>query len=163
MTDPKKQFREILSDFDHAMLVTLDPDGAPRARPMAIADEESDGDLWFVTGVESGKVDELESDVRCGVTMQGKGEFLSITGVAQLVRDRTKIEALFREPMKAWFPKGVDDPRLALLRFRAERAEYWDSSGLDGVKYAFEAAKAVAKGERVEKTDRSQHAEVDLR
>jgi general stress protein 26 len=163
MTDTKKQFREILDDFDTAMLVTRDPDGAPRARPMAIADREADGDLWFVTGIESGKIDELESDVRAGVTMQSENEWLSITGVAQLVRDRAKLESLFRAPMKAWFPKGVDDPRLAAIRFRAERAEYWDNSGLDGVKYAFEAAKAVVRGERMQGTDESQHAEVDLR
>src|SRR3546814_4736602 len=26
-----------------------------------------------------------------------------------------------------WFPKGLDDPDLALLRVAVEKAEYWDS------------------------------------
>jgi general stress protein 26 len=29
--------------------------------------------------------------------------------------------------MKAWFPDGLDDPDLALLRVHVEAAEYWDS------------------------------------
>ena len=29
--------------------------------------------------------------------------------------------------MKAWFPKGEDDPEIALIRVTAEKAEYWDA------------------------------------
>ncbi|HET6646146.1 MAG TPA: pyridoxamine 5'-phosphate oxidase family protein, partial [Pyrinomonadaceae bacterium] len=29
--------------------------------------------------------------------------------------------------LKAWFPEGVDQPDLALLRVGIEKAEYWDS------------------------------------
>jgi general stress protein 26 len=28
---------------------------------------------------------------------------------------------------KIWFPKGKDDPEVALLRVTLEKAEYWDS------------------------------------
>jgi general stress protein 26 len=28
---------------------------------------------------------------------------------------------------KAWFPEGLDDPTLCLLKISVEEAEYWDS------------------------------------
>lgn len=160
-TKETKELRDILADFDAAMLITRDPDGHPRARPMAIADRSKEGDLWFVTGSESGKMSEIEQDPWVAVTMQSSNTYLSITGRAEIVDDRGQIEKLWSPLMKAWFPRGKDDPRLVVLRFVGERAEYWDNSGVDAIKYAFEAARAVVQGRRP-KTDKSQHGEVDL-
>ena len=53
--------------------------------------------------------------------------YVSVSGTAQLVRDRKKNEELWSPVLKAWFPKGLDDPDLALLRVEVEKAEYWDS------------------------------------
>jgi general stress protein 26 len=53
--------------------------------------------------------------------------YVSITGVAQLVRDRQKIEELWRPEFKIWFPKGKEDPGIALLRISLQKGEYWDN------------------------------------
>lgn len=37
-----------------------------------------------------------------------------------------------------------------LLKVTAESGEYWDSAGLNGLKYLFAAGKAYFKGERPE-------------
>lgn len=37
--------------------------------------------------------------------------------------------ALWQKPLKTWFPKGLDDPDLALLKVEVEHAEYWDQNG----------------------------------
>ena len=50
-----------------------------------------------------------------------------MTGAAKLVRDRNKIEELWRPEFKMWFPEGKDDPEVALLRISLEKGEYWDS------------------------------------
>src|SRR3546814_13149145 len=34
---------------------------------------------------------------------------------------------LWSEAVRVWFPKGLDDLDLALLRVTVEKAEYWDS------------------------------------
>jgi general stress protein 26 len=36
---------------------------------------------------------------------------------------------LYTPLLRAWFPDGLDDPHLTLIRFDAERAEYWSSPG----------------------------------
>jgi general stress protein 26 len=43
------------------------------------------------------------------------------------VRDRGKIEQLWKPSLKAWFPQGTSEPDLALLKVDVERAEYWDA------------------------------------
>lgn len=146
----QKTFREVMEHFDNAMLVTRATDGFLRARPMAIARSNSDGDLWFFTHIESGKVDEIISDPRCAAVMQGMTRYLSLSGRAELVRDRKKIEELWKPTYDAWFEKGKDDPDLALLHFVAEDGEYWDNSGTKGLRYMFEVAKALVTGGTVD-------------
>ena len=47
--------------------------------------------------------------------------------MAKLVKDRAKNEELWTEKYKAWFPKGLDEPELALLKVTVDKAEYWDA------------------------------------
>ncbi|GAB5550308.1 MAG: pyridoxamine 5'-phosphate oxidase family protein [Sandaracinaceae bacterium] len=161
ISENRARFTDILDSFDDAMLVTRDRGGAPRARPMHIAKRTVDGDLWFATSDESGKMSELEQDPRAAVTLQSKDAFVSITGRGQVVRDRSAIEEIWSPAMKAWFPEGKDDPNLTVLRFRAERGEYWDMRGMNKISYVYEAAKAIAKGERIE-SEREHHGELSL-
>ncbi len=48
-------------------------------------------------------------------------------GTAELVRDLDKARELWNPDLETWFPRGLDDPDLALLRVTVTRAECWDS------------------------------------
>src|SRR5687767_14631766 len=132
MADVKHEFDQILSHFDTAMLVTRAQDGAMHARPMAIAKREASGDLWFATSIDSPKIDELELENRVCASMQSENRFLTISGRAEIVRDRARIDELWQSAWKAWFPNGKDDPNLVLLKLSATEAEYWDQHGAKG-------------------------------
>lgn len=121
---------EMIEDIDFAMLTTIDEDGTLRSRPMSTQQVEFDGDLWFFTRASAPKVDEVEHDHRVNLSYSKPEDqrYVSISGTARLVRDRTKIEELWSPALKAWFPKGLEDPDIALLKVSVERAEYWDSS-----------------------------------
>ena len=69
-----------------------------------------------------------------------------MSGTARLVHDREKAEQLWRPLYKAWFPKGIDDPDLALLCVHVDRAEYWDSPSSIAVKLAGFARAIVTGG-----------------
>lgn len=157
MADVKQGFLDVLKRFDTAMLCTRQHDGTMRARPMGIADAQENGDVWFVTGLGSGKVEEVLKDSAVVVTFQSKKRFLSLSGRAEVVGDEAKIEALWREDWRPWFPEGADDPRLVLLHVRATEAEYWDESGGRGVSGAFEAAKAALQGKRGDEMEEHGH------
>jgi general stress protein 26 len=148
MARAEDKFRELIDDFDAAMLVTRTPAGELRSRPMAVADVDKNGTLWFLTQSNSGKMDEIASDDHVNVVMQSKLKFVSISGKVLPVKDRAKVAALWSESWKTWFPGGKDDPKLMLLKVDGEVGEYWDNSGSSGIKYLIEAGKAYLSGTR---------------
>jgi len=160
--DQVQKIYELLSDFDTAMLVTHGGDFA-HARPMAIAHVEPNCDVWFFTGRSSPKVHEIRDDDRVLVVCQDEhSRYVTLSGRAELIAEREKARQLWSDSYKAWFPGGVDDPELLLIRVHAEEAEYFDTRDLKGLRYLFEAAKARARGTRPEIKEGEQHGKVSL-
>jgi len=125
------RLREIIKAVDICMLTTVDERGDLHSRPMSNnRDVEFDGDLWFFTYGSSHKVDEVGRVPKVNASFADTdGQlYASVTGRAEVVRDRAKIEELWKPQLRAWFPEGVDTPDIALLKVSAERAEYWDGS-----------------------------------
>jgi general stress protein 26 len=146
--DMERHLTEVLDSFDTAMLVTLDASGVPRARPLSIAQRESDGTLWFLTSQQTGQVLDIRDDRRVAVVLQAPRRFASLCGAATLVDDRARIEALWREAWRPWFPSGPKDPSIVVVRIEVHSAEYWDLEGLNGLKYVASALKAVVTRKR---------------
>ena len=141
---------ELIKDMRIAMLTTVEADGTLHTRPLATLRYANDGELWFFTSLDSAKVHEIEEDRHASVTYSDMEQniYVAVSGTADIVRDRNKAEELWSPMAKAWFPKGLDDPQLALLRVKIARAEYWDSPGRAA--YLLGVAKATVTGRRTE-------------
>jgi general stress protein 26 len=125
-----KHLKEMIEDMKVGMLTTVDADGTLRSRPLQTVGVDDDCTLWFFTSESSPKVAEAEAErgqVNVSYSSNGKTDYVSVSGRAALVRDRAKMEALYTKWIEVFFPKGLDDPDLALLRVQVEKAEYWDS------------------------------------
>ncbi|HEY4357619.1 MAG TPA: pyridoxamine 5'-phosphate oxidase family protein [Acidobacteriaceae bacterium] len=127
------------------MLTTAREDGSLSSRPMAVQDKPFDGTLWFLTRSTSDKIDEIRHDqhVLLSFAAPSDSKYISLRGRARVNQDRAKIEDLWNPMYKAWFPKGKDDPEIAVLRVDVSEADYWEASGLKVVtlvKYAYAAA-----------------------
>ena len=163
MTTDSDKLKELLDDFNAAMLVTRSTQGQLRSRPMALASVEADGTLWFLTQRDSGKMDEIAADNRANVAMQSTMKFISVSGTVSPVEDRAKVAELWNESWKVWFPGGKEDPQLVLLKFQGETGEYWDNSGASGIKYLIEAGKAYHSGTRPDvDSDPRVHGKVEM-
>ena len=158
----QNDFIEVCKSFDNAMLVTHDAEGDLVARPMMVAQIEANGDLWFASDQNSAKVDEILSRPEVCVTMAGGGQYASITGKAEVIKDQSHIDRLWTEPWRVWFPEGPHDPRIVLIRIHASAGEFWSNAGANRIKYLFEAAKAYMTGRRPSSVDNSQHSRVEL-
>jgi general stress protein 26 len=121
----------------------------------------ADADTYFVTSIDPPKVDEIEANPSVTLTFQSARQFASLSGRVRVVRDRALIERLWKTAWKVWFPRGRDDPTITLLKFDAERGEYWDDSGMKGLKYLFDVATAMAAGASPG-VDRRQNSKVSL-
>ena len=54
--------------------------------------------------------------------------FVSILGTAQLTRERQEIQSKWQPGLEVWFPKGIDEPNIALLKIKVNKVDYWESS-----------------------------------
>ena len=124
------KLRDLVKEIDFCMLTTIAEDGSLHSRPMSANGEiELNGDLWFFTYADSAKVNEVDraEQVNVSFAAPNKQRYVSMSGTAQTVRDRAKLQELWKPELKAWFPKELDEPEIALLKVTVEKAEYWDS------------------------------------
>jgi general stress protein 26 len=124
------QLRTLIRDIEYAMLTTVDDDGSLHSRPMSIfSDIDADGTLWFFTSADSHKVFEIErrQQVNISLSSPNKQRYISMLGIAELVRDRNELQEKWQPKLQTWFPQGLDEPNLALLKVNISKADYWDS------------------------------------
>lgn len=120
---------DLIKDIKFAMFGTQGTDGRLYARPMANQKRDADGYLWFFTSADSAKVDEIvhNPNVVLSYAEPEKSNYVSICGAAMVVRDQGKIDELWSDFLKAWFPEGKDDPNVTLICVEPHSAEYWDN------------------------------------
>lgn len=154
-----EKLKGLLESIDFCMLTTVDG-GHLRSRPMSTQQLEFDGDLWFFTSDQTHKVEEIEKDSRVNAAYSKPDDnvYVSVSGTAEISHDRAKIEELWNPVHKAWFPEGLDDPTLCLLKVKVEEAEYWDSSSSTVVQIAG-FLKALATGQEMDAGD---HGKISL-
>lgn len=157
-----EKLRKLVKDIDFCMLTTIDEGGDLHSRPMSSnGDIDANGDIWFFTNVSSHKVSEIEKLPRVNVSFADPDNqrYISVSGTAELSRDRAKIDELWRPQFKIWFPEGKDDPEIALLRVRLEKAEYWDSPA-SSIGYALSFVSSLVTGKE---PDLGENRKVDLK
>ena len=109
--------------------------------------------------------DQLDEDLDDRQRLAGLGRIaeveVGVPGVARLVDDRRKVDEVWNEEMRVWFPGGKQDPRLTLLRVDPTQGEFWDNSGANAGKYLFKAGVAYFRGERPT-DDETEHGRIAL-
>ncbi len=121
---------EVIHAVQIAMLTTTDERGHLRTRPMATHQSDLEDELWFYIDARSGLIDDITLHHQVGVSYvdAGKNRYLSVAGIAHVVRDDGLLKRFWNRRASEWFPEGPDrDPHLALLRIQIEEAELWES------------------------------------
>ena len=137
-----------------AMFATRRADGQIVSRPMQVQERTSGVDFWFMTNIETHKLDDLMSDphVNLAFYKDRSREWVSVAGVATVSTDRDLIRELYKPDWKAWLgDEGGDrdgspnDPRIALILVEARSATYMKVTKPQPV-VLFEVAKAMVTG-----------------
>ena len=155
-----EHLRGMIDKSKTGMLTTFTIDNGFHSRPMATAQLDVEGSLWFFTNEFSSKVDEISHDNKVNVTYSNSSAttYITINGIAYVVDDRVKMQELWDPFVEAFFKDGLEDPKLTLLRVDITDAEYWDNSaGAIGI--AFKWIKSVITGTKFEP---GEHNKVDL-
>lgn len=104
-------------------------------RPMSTQQIDDDGTIWFFSGKDSHKNDEIDQDNRVQLFFANKGnfEFLSVFGEATVMQDKEKARELWTPELKTWFNDGVEDPNLTLVQIKPLDVYYWDTKSSKAV------------------------------
>ena len=130
-----KKYVELHDKIKHikiAMLTIQDEKGYYRSRPMITMKTECEGNVWFFTNLDSEKVEEIKKNPNVNLSYADQeGEiYVSIAGRAEVVNDNQKMEEFWKPVLEEWFPGGLKNNDLALLKIEMEQAEYWDGNSM---------------------------------
>lgn len=116
-------------ESDRTMMLGLVNLEESHCRPMTAQFEQARGPIWFFTANDTELVRALPTRHRAMATFAAKGHdlFATLHGNLMLDNDRAVIDRLWNRFVAAWYEGGKDDPKLALLRFDAERAQIWEN------------------------------------
>jgi general stress protein 26 len=154
-TQQVAEFARLVEDITVVMLTTHAADGSLRSRPLLLERIDPSGDLLFLTHRSSQKVGDVERDERVNVAFVNADgtRYVSVAGRAHLTTDRAQASELWRPSYRAWFPKGQEDPDLAVLTVTIDSVDYWDVPSSRLVRW-WDAARAIATGTPAQTSER---------
>jgi general stress protein 26 len=145
---------KLIDGIEIAMFTTRRADGHLVSRPMQTQEREAGVDLWFMTNIETHKLDDLMNDPHVNLAYYNNSsrEWVSVAGLATVSTDRELVRELYKLDWKAWLgDDGGDrdgspnDPRIALILVEAESVTYMKVTKPKPV-VLFEVARAMLTG-----------------
>ena len=124
MKSELQKFYDMVENIDTAMMTTRRADGHLQSRAMANQKRADGADLWFVARDGSAKLADLAHDphVNLSYYKDSNREWVSVSGIGTISRDRGKIRELYAPDWKVWFAEEgdprhgtADDPRMVLI------------------------------------------------
>lgn len=153
--DAIAKFRELVKDVNTCMFTTIDEDQQISSRPMFTSRIDDEGNVWFFTNEFSEKIREVSKDniVNLIYSHPGKNLYANVRGTSSLIIDRKKMEELWDPGLKEWFPEGLEDPKICLIKVSTESAFYWHHS-TSKMKLLFHLIRSVTKGDRYKENEK---------
>ena len=141
------KYKDLVKSIRTGILITRTRGDEMKGRPMATSQIDDNGDLWFFTDEFSEKVRDISKNeyVFLNYADPSKNNFVVVCGTATVNVDKEKMKELWTPLNKAWFPKGLEDPRLALIKVEPVEVEYW-SGNSSKIVILFKMIKAILRG-----------------
>ena len=139
--------QEKIADLRFCMFTSIADDGTLVSQPMTNQELDDDGCLWFFSSCETDLTANILARPQVNISFSQPDDqlYVSISGHAAQVLDRDIMRELWNPMVEAWFPRGVDDPDLELIRVQIDAAEFWDSNSSKMVRL-FKMARAALSG-----------------
>ncbi len=113
---------------DVCILITTDIDGHRHNRPMAAVKFDDKGDCWFFASKSSGKLQDISHNNKLQVVFANPAtdQYLEVQGTGSITCDENEIKHKWSPLVSQWFPNGVNDPELCMVKVEVTNIFYWD-------------------------------------
>ncbi|WP_201534068.1 pyridoxamine 5'-phosphate oxidase family protein [Psychrobacter immobilis] len=146
------KIQEVIKDIKFAMMTTINDKGDLHAWPMTTSEANlSAKEIWFIGDKKSDIYKDLQSNAKVGLAYASQDEknYVSISGNAELVTDKAKLDELWSPVYNAFFEHGKEDENVQLMKVVPHGAECW-VSGSSTVNMFKMAAAALQDGKTAE-------------
>ncbi|HMK03754.1 MAG TPA: pyridoxamine 5'-phosphate oxidase family protein [Ferruginibacter sp.] len=126
----KKKIQELIKKNDTCFFCTrIHTNKSFVTRPMSVQKTDDEGNLWFLSAVDSNKNAEIKTNPAVQMLFRGSdhSDFLTLYGTASISKDKAMIKELWNPMVKAWFTGGVDDPGITVIKVAPSEGYYWDT------------------------------------
>ena len=150
-----EKFRELVKDVTICMFTTLDEHQDLSSRPMYTSLVDDEGNVWFFTNEFSEKINEVSKDnlVHLIYSHPVKNIYVDVKGTCSLIIDKKKMTELWDPTLKNWFPQGLEDPKICLVKVATETAHFWNHS-LSKMGLLFQMIRSLTKGDQYKETEK---------
>ena len=150
-----EKFRALVKDVTICMFTTMDEHQELSSRPMFTSAVDEEGNVWFFTNEFSEKINEVSKDnlVHLIYSHPVKNIYVDVKGDCSVIIDKTKMKELWNSKLETWFPEGLDDPRLCLVKVTTETAYFWNHSS-SKMGLLFHMIRSITKGDKYKENER---------
>ena len=112
------------------MIITTDASGKLHNRPMGAIKIDDDGSCWFFASRSSGKLKDLAVNNKIQVVFADPSteSYVEVHGEGSVVCDENEISNKWSPLVDQWFPNGIKDPEVCLVRIEITNVFYWDET-----------------------------------
>lgn len=112
-----------------AVLGTISEDGTPQLKAMIKTASDGLREFWFCTNTSSKRVNQIKSNPKTCLYFYDEKSFegLMLTGNAEVSYDDTMRKVFWNDNMKIYYPQGYSDPDYALIKFTAEKGNFYNN------------------------------------
>jgi general stress protein 26 len=118
----------IMRDLSEATIATVDEAGFPSASAISSIRTAGVKDVWFATGLNSGKVKRLLKNNKCSVCYCDGKNNVTLQGTAEILTDPDIKKELWVDWFINHFPGGAEDANYCILKFAAKNVTLWVDS-----------------------------------
>lgn len=149
------KFRDLVNDVNVCMFTTMDENYGLSSRPMFTSKVDDEGNVWFFTNEFSEKINEVSKDnlVHLIYSHPVKNIYVDVQGSCSLIIDKKKMEELWNPALRNWFPDGLDDPKICLVKVSTETAYFWNHTS-SKMGLLFSMIRSITKGDHYKENEK---------
>lgn len=121
--------KQMIEGLDVCILITTDSEGQRHNKPMAAIRIDDKGDCWFFASKSSGKLKDLSTNNKLQIIFANPAndDYVELHGVGDVICDEEEIRNKWSPLVSQWFPNGVKDPEVCLVKVELTNIFYWDA------------------------------------
>lgn len=130
MRDAEKTVGNMIDKIGVSIISSVDEDGFPNTKAM-LPPRKREGikHIYFTTNTSSMRVSQYMNNSKACVYFYDKRFFrgVMLTGVMEVLEDKTSKEMIWRDGDEMYYSKGVEDPDYCVLKFTAHKGRFYSN------------------------------------